>query len=106
MNKKNILHRMQVNGNGECFATLKDHKASFKDNARTRLINPTKNKIARISKVILQNINKQLRNKLQLPQWINTTSVINWFKKIKNKNKRKFMLPHIKDFCSRGSTYK
>ena len=98
MNKKNILHRMQVNGKGECFATLKDHKASFKDNARTRLINPTKNKIARISKVILQNIKKQLRNKLQLPQWINTTSAINWFKKIKSKNKRKFMLLHIKDF--------
>ena len=46
-----------------------------------------KNQIGRISEVILENINKKLRNKLQLQQWNNTTAVINWFKKIENKYK-------------------
>ena len=50
-----------------------------------RLINPVKNGIGRISKVIVENINKELRNKLQLQQCNNTTAVINWFKKIEDK---------------------
>ena len=51
-----------------------------------------KNEIGRISKVILKNINKELGNKLQLQQWNNTTAVINWFKRIENKSKYKFMI--------------
>ena len=50
--------------------------------------------------MILENINKELRNKLQLKQWNNTTAVINWCKKIENKNKCKFMIFDIKDFYS------
>ena len=49
-NKKNILDRTQVNGKEECFITLKDHKQNFENNATTRLINPVKNEIGRISK--------------------------------------------------------
>ena len=94
-NKKNILDRIQVNGKEECFITLKDHKPNFENNATARIINPVKNKIGRISKVILENINKELRNK-----WNNTTAVIDWFKKIENKNKYKFMIFDIKDFYS------
>ena len=57
-NKKNILDRIQVNGKEECFITLKDHKPNFENNVAARLINPAKNEIGRISKVILENINK------------------------------------------------
>ena len=52
----------------------------------------------RIGKVILENINKELLNKLQLHQWNNTTAFINWFKKIENKNKYRFMIFDIIDF--------
>ena len=49
--------------------------------------------------MIIENINKELRNKLQLQQWNNnTTAVINWFKKIENKYK--FMIFDLKDFYS------
>ena len=61
--------------------TLKDHKPNFENNATSRLINPAKNEVGKISKVILENINKELQNKLQLQQWNNTTAVINWFLK-------------------------
>ena len=77
-----------------------DHELHFENNAMARLIHPTKNKIGRISKVILKNINKELRNKLQLKQWNNTTAVINWCKKIEEENKHKFMIFDIKDFYS------
>ena len=68
------------------FYNIKNHKPNFENNATAKLINPTKNEIERISKVILKNISKELRNKLQLQQWSNTTAVINWFKKIENEN--------------------
>ena len=64
--KKDILDGIQVNGKGGCFITLKDHKPNFENNETTRLINLVKNEI-KINKVILQNINKELRNKWQLP---------------------------------------
>ena len=50
--------------------------------------------------MIIQNINKESRNKLQPQQWNNITAVINWFQKIENKNKYKFMVFDIKDFYS------
>lgn len=43
------------------------------------------NEIGRISKVILENVNKELQNKLQLKQWKNTTAVISWFRKFETK---------------------
>ena len=91
---------MQVNGKEECFVTLKDHKLKFENNKTARLIDPAENEIGRISKVILENISKELRNKLQLQQWNNTTTVINWFQKIESKSKYKFMIFDIKDFYS------
>ena len=100
-NMKNILHRIQVNGKEECFITLKDRKPNFVNNETARLINPAKNEIGRISKVILESINKELRNKLQIQQRNNTTVGINWFKKIEKKSKYKFMIFDMKDFyCS------
>ena len=63
------------------------------NNATARLINSAKNEIGKTSKVILKIIHKELRNKLQLQQWNNTTSVINWFKKTENKtNKKHYVL--------------
>ena len=78
--------------------TLKDHKTNFGKNTTARPIIPAKNEIGRISKVILENINKELQNKLQLHHWKNTAAVINWFKKMENKTKYKFMVFDIKDF--------
>ena len=67
-NKKNILDRIQVNIKEECFVTSKEHKPNFENNVTARLINPAKNEIGTLTKVILKNINKELRSKLQLQQ--------------------------------------
>ena len=50
--------------------------------------------------MILENINIELRNKLQLQQLKNTTAPINWFKIIENKKKYEYMNFDIKDFFS------
>ena len=96
--KAGVLERMHVNGTNACFVTLKDHKDNFTNNPKTRLINPAKNEIGRISKVILDKINCSLIETLNVNQWKNTASVINWFKQIKDKPSHTFMMFDIEDF--------
>ena len=79
------------------FVTLKGHKENFL-NRPTKLLNPTKNEIGRISKHILQNINKTLSEEIKVNGWSNTESVINWFKSIPNKLLHTFLIFDIKDF--------
>ena len=79
------VENSHVNGKEECFITSKTPQPNFVKNATTRLINPAINEILRISKVILENISKELQNKLELQQWNDTSGVINWLKKLKTK---------------------
>ena len=81
-----IFDIIEINGTNNCFITLKDHKENFVKHPTTRLINPAKNEIGRISKSILDKINICLWEKLKLNEWKNTTDVINWFEKIDEKH--------------------
>ena len=56
-----ILNREEINGENNCFFTLKDHKDNFANSPQVRLINPAKNELGRISKVILDTINLAIR---------------------------------------------
>ena len=82
----NILDKVEVNGTANCCITLKDHKANFLNHPTTRLINPAKNEIGRISKQILDQINSTLCEIVKVNKWKNTESVINWFKKFESKS--------------------
>ena len=52
--------------------------------------NPAKNELRRLSKFIIQAVNKKLRHKLNLNQWKNTEDVIDKFKSINDKQHCKF----------------
>ena len=95
---KEILDRMDINSKNTCFITLKYYKENFLNNPTVRLINPAKNELGRISKAILDNINKRLCTRLNINQWKNTASVIEWFKRIEQKHLYKFIMLDIKDF--------
>ena len=95
---KRILDRMDINSKNTCFITLKDHKENFLNNPTVRLINPAKNELGRISKAILDHINKRLCTSLNINQWKNAASVIDWFKRIEQKHLYKFIMFDIKDF--------
>ena len=41
------------------------------DNASVRLINPAKNELGRLSKFVIQAVNKELRHKVNMSQWKN-----------------------------------
>ena len=58
------------------FITLKDLKESFNNNPTVRLVNLAKNELGCISKTILDTANKNIREAMDLNQWINTDTVI------------------------------
>ena len=53
MENKTALRRMFINCRNNCFITLKDQKANFLNNPKTRLLNPVKNELGRISKAVI-----------------------------------------------------
>ena len=85
---------------------MKDHQSNFisskliSSNPKCRLINPAKSEIWKISKYIIQQLNSKVRNVSPVNQWQETSTVINWFRNIKNKMKRIFMQYNIEEFYS------
>ena len=98
LKSKEVLYRLDINEVSNCFFTLKDHKENFQNNPTVRLINPAKNKIERLSKVILDKINSSLIKPLKVNRWKNTQNIIEWFLKIEEKRKYNFTVFDIKDF--------
>ena len=79
-----ILKRVEINGENNCFFTLKDHKDNFAYNPQVRLIKPAKN-LGRIGKVIQDEINLAIREYFSFNQLKITRNVIDWFNEILNK---------------------
>jgi len=98
MKDHSAISRMSVNAETNSFITLKDHKENFENHPTTRLINPAKNEVGRISKHILENLNKTIRETLMLNQWKSTKDVTDWFKNINDKHLCTFMMFDIKEF--------
>ena len=82
----------------QCFVTIKDHKEDFRRNPKFRLINPTKSEMGRLSKIILDRINEELRGAIRCNQWKDKDSVIDWFKAIPNKANCSFVMFDIEEF--------
>ena len=62
------------------------------------MINPTESEIGKISKQLLERINHDVKQKTTNNQWKNTQEVIDWFKKIRNKETSGFICFDIVDF--------
>ena len=97
-NKLKLSDRVSKLSKKECYLLLKDHKPNFNNKITARLINPTRTEIGRISKTILERINKQIKDKFKLQQWISTKDAITWFTKINNRNRAAFVQFDIIDF--------
>ena len=80
------------------FITLKDHKPGFENDPKCRLINPAKSEIGKISKKLLENINKTVRESTHVNQWHRSEDTIEWFKNIKRKKKSFFVQFDIVEF--------
>ena len=56
----NIIDRIDVNAESNCFIAIKDHKENFLRYPKVRLINPAKNELRRINKTVLDDINMEV----------------------------------------------
>ena len=52
-----IFDKIVIIGTRNCFMTLKNHRENFVKYPKMRIINPAKNQVVRISKLILHEIN-------------------------------------------------
>ena len=93
----NIIDRIDVNADSNCFITIKDYKENFLNHPKVRLINPAKTELGRISKTILDNINMKLFETTKINQWKSTVSAVKWFNSLKDKHLMKFLMFVIKD---------
>ena len=75
-----IADRVEITSKATSYITIKDHKESFPNKISTRLIIPCKSELRKVSKQLLDDINKALRYKLKLGQVRNTAQVITWFR--------------------------
>ena len=89
------INRLQKN---EADITPKDHKENFQINPTFRLVTSAKINICKISKTILDKINKKLTSSIQVNQWKNSSAVIEWFKNMQNKNNCSFIVFDIENF--------
>ena len=58
------------------YITIKDHKDEFPDIIPCPLTNPSKSNIGKISKAILDTINKNAVRSSEINQWKNTSNVL------------------------------
>ena len=98
VNKLDIQDRVFKTTEREAFISLKDHKGDFKNNPKSRLLNPTKPEVGQVSHKILKNVVNVIRQRTQLNQWENTYSCLEWYKQIKDKEKHSFLVFDIVSF--------
>ena len=94
----NIDDRVELIATNDAFITLKDHKENFANNPTCRLINPSKTELGRISKRILEVINSKLVRATKVNQWKNTSSVLQWYKRLPNKRDSIFICFEVVEF--------
>ena len=80
------------------FITIKDNKPNFRNNTKCRLINPAKNELGLVSKKYLEEIIANVANTIKVNQWRNTTTAIDWFKLLPQKDKSRFIKFDIVEF--------
>ena len=90
--------RMETLARSEAFLTLKDHKENFENTLPCRLINPAKPEMGLVSKQILEKIVSTVREKTKINLWKNTAAVIDWFKRIEEKDRHTFLSFDIVEF--------
>ena len=96
--KLDIEDRVFATQKRQAVITVKDHKDSFPNSPETRLINPTKVELGKVSKQKLSKILTQLRVKTKLTQWKNDLAVIDWFNSLEGKEKLRFIELDIVSF--------
>ena len=111
LDAKHLAKNLEIADRVECMArqpayiTLKDHMENFNINPKCRLINPAKSELGEVAKIIVEKINKSVREKLHCNQWRNTSNVMDWLQNITDKGKCIFTQFYIEEFYPSITTH-
>ena len=94
----NISNLIELMNKEKAFISLKDHKPDFENHPKCRLINPAKSQLGKVSKAILDKINRIITTQTQINQWRNTSEASSWFQEIKHKHPKSFISFDIVEF--------
>ena len=94
----NLDERIEQYNQNQSFIILKDHKEKFQNNPKCGMINPANSEIRIVSKHYIDQINKSIREKLNINQWRKTQAVITCFKNITRKSRTSSVKFDIVDF--------
>ena len=89
--------RIEQHSQTTAFISAKDHKPNFENDPKCRLINPAKSQIGKISKQIVEKVNKEVRAADNLQQWQSTKQVLEWFNNLQ-KDRKKFIQLDIVEY--------
>ena len=78
--------------------SLKDHKENFLSDPKSRLINPAKSNLGRVSKKILEGLTEKIKTKTGDNLWKSTQEVLSWFKSLENLKNARFLKFDIQEF--------
>ena len=96
--KLGLADRIEQHSRNEGFISVKDHKFNFENDPKCRLINPAKSQIGKISKIILERINTKVRETTKLQQWRSTKAALEWFNKLEQKPRKRFLQLDVDNF--------
>ena len=74
-NHLSIGNRIDIMPKRNGFVNVKDHKENFPINLNCHLINPAKSELGKVSKIILDRTNDNIRRAMYVNQWKNSKSV-------------------------------
>ena len=90
--------RVEYMARKPAYITMKDHKENVNINPKCRLINAAKSELGKVTKIIVENINKTVKEKLHCNQWKNTSNVVDCFQNITDKGSCIFVQFDIEEF--------
>ena len=93
-----VSDRLEQMAKKDTYLLMKDHKESFYREHQARLINPSKNPLGQISKVILDRILSKCRNNFHVNQLRSTDDAIRWFKLMQRKQNKTLIKADIANF--------
>ena len=96
--KLEISDRVHRTAKKDSFVTVKDHKPGFRSNPQTRLLNPSKPELGKVSKQMLEKLNSKLRTKTELKQWRRTQETRDWFVSLERKHTLTFLKLDVEAF--------
>ena len=93
-----FIKKMECYASRPAFIIIKDHRPNFRNNTKFRPINPRKNELGLVSKKHLEKTITNIANTIKVKRWRDTTTTIDCFKFLPQKDKSRLIKSNFAEF--------